>query len=230
MGFLFKEIIKSSHLFVVYILFHILYFPRLLTIDERVPLRAIESDAWPSHFTKYLDRLQCPLSPTTPPASIISWLLGAAVRLEFGEKPERFNKKQKKELENLNGKKAGDGFSGPEFEAGVAALAEILKVPWHPDPSVRLAGVSRLAAARLSKEALANPSTVIPKGPAYQFRGLKSETSDTSASVAEATAILRLLHIQDLRVLQTQINEAIVAVQKVTANPKTDTRLGKVGR
>ena len=90
-----------------------------------------------------------------------------------------------------------------------------LQVPWHPDPSVRLAGVSRLAAARLSKEALANPATVIPKGPAYQFRGSKSETSDTSASVTEATAILRLLHIQDLRVHQTQINEAIVAVQKV---------------
>ena len=65
---------------------------------------------------------------STPPASIISWLLGAAVRLEFGEKPERFNKKQKKEEESLNGKKAGDGFSGPDFEAGVAALAEILKV------------------------------------------------------------------------------------------------------
>ena len=49
------------------------------------------------------------------------------MRLEFGEKPERFNKK--KEVENLNGGgKAGDGFSGPEFEAGVAALAEILKV------------------------------------------------------------------------------------------------------
>jgi len=197
---------------------------RLLTIDERVPLRAVESDDWPSQFTKYLDRLQCPLKPSTsPPVSIISWLLGAAVRLEFGEKPERFNKKQK--VEDSNRKAGGDGFSGPEFEAGVAALAEILKVPWHPDPSVRLAGVSRLAAARLSKEALANPASVIPKGPAYQFRGSKPESS-----VTEVAAVLRLLHIQDLRVLQTQINEAIVAVQKVTANPKTDTRLGKVGR
>ena len=57
------------------------------------------------------------------------------MRLEFGEKPERFNKKQK--VEDLNGKGGGDGFSGPEFEAGVAALAEILKVAqsehlWHP--------------------------------------------------------------------------------------------------
>ena len=85
------------------------------------------------------------------------------------------------------------------------------QVPWHPDPSVRLAGVSRLASARLSKEVLANPKSVIPKGPAYQFH----ESKPSSSPVAEAEAVLRLLHIQDLRVLQTQINEAIVAVQKV---------------
>ena len=45
-----------------------------------------------------------------------------------------------------------------------------------------------------------------------------------------AAKILRLLHLSDLRDLQTQINEAIVRVQVLTADPKTDTRLGKVGR
>ncbi len=52
----------------------------------------------------------------------------------------------------------------------------------------------------------------------------------THQAVSEAAKILRLLYINDLRKLQTQINEAIVSVQTVTANPKTDTRLGKVGR
>lgn len=47
---------------------------------------------------------------------------------------------------------------------------------------------------------------------------------------AEAAKILRLLHIKELRELQDSVNEAIVSVQKMTANPKTDTRLGKVGR
>ena len=46
----------------------------------------------------------------------------------------------------------------------------------------------------------------------------------------EAAKILRLLHIRELRELQTQINSAIVQVQALIANPKTDTRLGKVGR
>lgn len=46
----------------------------------------------------------------------------------------------------------------------------------------------------------------------------------------EAMKIVRLLHIRNLRDLQTQINEALVSVQKVTADPKTDQRLGKIGR
>ena len=51
---------------------------------------------------------------------------------------------------------------------------------------------------------------------------------DTGDAVLnEAAQILRLLHIEEL---QTKINEAIVAVQAIIADPKTDHRLGKVGR
>jgi len=48
-------------------------------------------------------------------------------------------------------------------------------------------------------------------------------------TVDTAAKILRLLHIKELRDLQTRINETIVSVQSITANPKTDTKLGKVG-
>lgn len=50
------------------------------------------------------------------------------------------------------------------------------------------------------------------------------------SSLNEAAKVLRLLHIKELRHLQTTINELIVAVQAVTANPKTDQSLGKVGK
>ena len=46
----------------------------------------------------------------------------------------------------------------------------------------------------------------------------------------DAAKILRLLHIKELRDLQTKINETIALIQGITANPKTDTSLGKVGR
>ena len=49
------------------------------------------------------------------------------------------------------------------------------------------------------------------------------------SAVNEAAKILRLLHVTELRELQTRINEAIVAVQAITANPKTDQSLGRVG-
>ena len=98
---------------------------RLLTIDERVPLRAVNDDKWPSQFKSYLEKLHCPLPSSSSHSATISWLLGVAVRLEYGESPEKFNR-----IENVcdfNGK-TGTSLSGPEYESGVAALAEILKV------------------------------------------------------------------------------------------------------
>lgn len=44
-----------------------------------------------------------------------------------------------------------------------------------------------------------------------------------------AARVLRLLHIEELRKLQTAINETIVSIQVITADPKTDERLGQVG-
>ena len=51
----------------------------------------------------------------------------------------------------------------------------------------------------------------------------------SDSAINEAAKIIRLLHVTELRELQTRINEAIVAVQAITANPKTDQSLGRVG-
>jgi len=44
-----------------------------------------------------------------------------------------------------------------------------------------------------------------------------------------AASLLRMLFIKDLRNLQTTIDRGIISVQELTANPKTDAKLGKVG-
>lgn len=49
------------------------------------------------------------------------------------------------------------------------------------------------------------------------------------SNLDEAAKILRLLQVHSTRNVQTAINETIVCVQQITANPKTDTKLGKVG-
>jgi hypothetical protein len=54
--------------------------------------------------------------------------------------------------------------------------------------------------------------------------------SDSNPKYIDALKILRLLNVEQLRRLQTQVNILTVEVQKVTADPKTDLNLGKVGR
>ena len=53
-------------------------------------------------------------------------------------------------------------------------------------------------------------------------------TSD--ASLDEAATVLKMLYVADLRLFQNGINRVLEKAQEHTADPRTDTRLGKVGR
>lgn len=112
-----------------------------------------------------------------------------------------------------------------EFRSGIAQLAAQLHIDGHPDPIVRLQAVARLIQQKLSATALAEQPT---NGMAFPVKdGPRCAFDD--ANVDQAAKILRLLQIHHVRELQTQINETIVAVQALTADPKTDSKLGKVG-
>jgi len=105
-------------------------------IDDRGSLRDIGSDSWPAAFHQYLSDLACPIMSGST-GEILDWLLGCAVRFEYAEKLEAYNKQTKEfvrqtrteqpkivssnPLDNLD-------FSTPEFRAGVEALAGSLKV------------------------------------------------------------------------------------------------------
>ena len=97
----------------------------------------------------------------------------------------------------------------------------------HPDHLTTLAAVSQMVSGRLSSSS----GHVRPRGEPVSLREDDKLGFDIGdKDVREAAKILRLLHIKELRSLQTGINECIVNIQSMTANPKTDTRLGKVGR
>lgn len=68
----------------------------------------------------------------------------------------------------------------------------------------------------------ASPAEVLSTFP------LGFSTNDPQVDVA--AMVLRLLYIKDVRQLQDQIDTAIVRMQELTANPKTDAARGKVGR
>ncbi|XP_077957899.1 RNA transcription, translation and transport factor protein isoform X4 [Gasterosteus aculeatus] len=174
-------------------------------IEDRGNLRNIPSSDWPEAYQKYLQDLNCPFGAQEKQESV-DWLMGLAVRYEYG-----------------------DNGDSPDFKAGVTALANILKIQRHDDYLVMLKAIRILIQDKLSSEAITKASHKQEGIPvALDKHVLGFDTGD--ATLNEAAQILRLLHIEELRELQTRINEAIVAVQAIIADPKTDHRLGKVGR
>lgn len=88
-----------------------------------------------------------------------------------------------------------------------------------------LEAVARVVHERLSAQATKSPAI---EGKPFPFEKGNDVITDEKA-LDKAARILRLLQIHTLRELQTKINETIVAVQDLTADPRTDTKLGKVG-
>ncbi|XP_056450962.1 RNA transcription, translation and transport factor protein [Gadus chalcogrammus] len=199
-------------------------------IEDRGNLRNIPGSEWPAAFQKYLQDVSSPFGEAERQEAL-DWLLGLAVRYEYGDNVDKYKNcpplstssdKPVDPLVNLDS-------SSPDFKAGVTALANILKIQRHDDYLVMLKAIRILIEERLSPEAVAKSSQKKEGLPvALDKHVLGFDTGD--ATLNEAALILRLLHVEELRELQTRINEALVAVQAIIADPKTDHRLGKVGR
>ncbi|CAF4895033.1 RNA transcription, translation and transport factor protein [Pieris napi] len=181
-------------------------------IEEREGLRNIDSGNWKEAYDIYQKDLVSPMVDGTLNEQL-NWLLSYAVRLEFADNVSKYkdvkveqpkqaapNVVSSNPLDNLN-------FDSPAFKAGVDRVCTLAGVGPHPDPKFRLAAVAKI---------LKNSPHPEPQ-------------SDTIV-INQPVDVLNLLFIQDLRELQTKINEALVAVQTITADPRTDTKLGKVGR
>lgn len=91
-----------------------------------------------------------------------------------------------------------------------------------------LEAAARVLQRQFGPEAESRQSAKKPKDLAYSLKGTPQYVFDDK-DLDEAAKLLRLLQVHSVRHLQTVINETIVAVQELTANPKTDTKLGKVG-
>ncbi|NP_001088837.1 uncharacterized protein LOC496146 [Xenopus laevis] len=199
-------------------------------IEDRGKLRNIHSSEWPDQYEKYLNDVNCPFKVQDRQESI-DWLLGLAVRLEYGDNAAKY---QNAKPYNSDVSKSADPLinldvSNPDFKAGVMALANLLQIQRHDDYLMMLKAIRILIQERLSPEAVAKSNSSKEGLPvALDKHTLGFDTGD--AVLNDAARILRLLHIEELRELQTKINEAIVAVQAIIADPKTDHRLGKVGR
>lgn len=205
--------------------------------EGRTALRQIGSENWPKAFDQYCKELACPV--TTSLLDKVEWLIGQAIRYEYEDNQKvchdvlsnKLNKKTEiiaptvkstNPLDNLD-------FDCKEFKEGVSALAKLLDIQEHPDHLITLEACSKLVRKKLSPSVVQNPNAFIPKGKPFPILEYKVGPDMKDPVLNKASRILHLLYIQDLRELQTKINESIVSVQSITANPKTDTKLGKVG-
>ncbi|KAI8439975.1 hypothetical protein MSG28_001425 [Choristoneura fumiferana] len=182
-------------------------------IEEREGLRDIESEEWNTAYDTYQRDLVSPVVEGAPNEQL-NWLMSYAVRLEYADNVDKYKNVKTEEpkqstpnvvssnpLDNLD-------FSSAAFKAGVDRVSTLAGIGPHPDAKVRLSALNKILKT--------NPHP---------------DTAVTEANIIQQpTDVLKLLFIQDLRELQTKINEALVAVQKVTADPRTDTKLGRVGR
>ncbi|KFB40632.1 AGAP001818-PA-like protein [Anopheles sinensis] len=175
---------------------------RFYPIEERAPLRKTSAlDEWNAAFEKYKKDIKLP------------------------EKEEEAKKSNAPEVHSTNPFDSYD-FTNPEFEEGSWKLAERLGIAHHPDHLVALRAASRVISTAYDKEALKEPVVTGQPFPIDEGKGMGF---DKDEDLERCAKILRLLQIQSVRKLQTSINETIVAAQNITADPRTDTSLGKVG-
>lgn len=60
---------------------------RHYAIEDRAPLRKISSPEWEGAFKAYLTAICCPF---TDREEVADWLLGLAIRLEYGDNVEQY--------------------------------------------------------------------------------------------------------------------------------------------
>ncbi|XP_060030111.1 RNA transcription, translation and transport factor protein-like [Erinaceus europaeus] len=199
-------------------------------IEDRGNLRNIHSNDWPKFFEKYLRDVNCPFK-IQDRREAIDWLLGLAVRLEYGDNTEKYKDSAPDKNTDNAAKNAepqiNSDVTNPDFKAGVMALANLLQIQRHDDYLEMPKAIRILVQEHLTQDAVAKANQT--KRLACCFKHILGfDTGD--AVLNEAAQILCLLHIEELRELQTKINDAVVAVQAIIADPETDHRLGKVGR
>ncbi|KAG5451326.1 RNA transcription, translation and transport factor protein [Clonorchis sinensis] len=195
---------------------------RALPVDKR--FRDIDSADWPSFSQNYLASLKCPFGEEAGVA-LCDWLAVVPEPLDV----------QKSGSESV-GNGSDDIFShinihSTEFKQIITKLARALQIPNHPDPVVLFKAVCLLIEQKLSSQSIERATAEYGTIKIDQLKVpevcLGFEVSDPE--LRAAAVALRLLNVNEMRRLQDLANAAIVQVQRLTADPKTDEKLGKVG-
>jgi len=204
-----------------------------------------EASNWSDFFAKYLDEISYD-GPRDDKKKIIDFLLNLALQYEMEDKRSQMQISKEHFADLGNSNSSSDillDVNSSEFIDGLKGLAALLNVPFYSEePLITLKAIAILL-KRLNKSSFnASQISQSTSDNNKKKKRLSSQVDETILKqpfskvskydpvLNRAANVLRLLYINDLRDLQTQINTMIVQVQSLTANPRTDTTLGLVGR
>ena len=184
---------------------------RLWEIDERESLRfriGDDENNWANKYSEYLKQLSCPYSWFS--YDCIYWVISHAVHLsledlEFREEDDKEEGVYSHIYDSITefADDLCEGVGGkPKFAESSADLMERI----HETIQTKLAPESHLE---------------------FDFPlGFNTEDNE----VNQVALVLKMLHLDDFRKVQNNVNEVLSLCQSYTANPKLNSSLGKVGR
>uniref|UniRef100_A0A7S1C4J5 Uncharacterized protein n=1 Tax=Bicosoecida sp. CB-2014 TaxID=1486930 RepID=A0A7S1C4J5_9STRA len=222
---------------------------RALPMEARAPLRTA-GPGWHDAFLSYVggDPLNCPLLSAAAIeaaggevdratlGACVMWLIGHAIGVEYEDVAEAANAAAVRVASDSGSAPASGASGGGEEGADAAAvraaltpIAALLGVRVDGRAPAELTEAVRRAVQRKvvpAVEAAGGAGRTLP----LTMDGISGGLLTGDAALDRAIAVARLLYVSDLRQLQDSVNELLVSVQAYTADPKTDSRLGKVGR
>lgn len=193
--------------------------------DGRAELCTPESrESWVPALYRYLDDLD--IAAGIPESSLLDdkylpvlvrRLLDRAIGFEYGDSASSLNVAAA--VRAVGEETPSD--DSPELRQAVEQLAQATGVSMGEDIGATLSAVKQVVKQRAA----------LGSGDAKRFNQAQFPLGFTTGDVAldRAATVLRLVHINQLRELQSCVNDIIRTMQDFTANPKTDTKLGKVG-
>eukprot|EP00696_Hemimastix_kukwesjijk_P011409 gnl/Hemi2/24319_TR8171_c0_g1_i1.p1 gnl/Hemi2/24319_TR8171_c0_g1~~gnl/Hemi2/24319_TR8171_c0_g1_i1.p1 ORF type:complete len:254 (-),score=75.38 gnl/Hemi2/24319_TR8171_c0_g1_i1:112-834(-) len=193
-------------------------------------IRDVAAADWNTAFLKYLADVGYTFSKTeiSPQdrIEIMDWLLARAVNFKYNDLAQEYSKPPvaiPPALDNID-------FGNEAFKSELRSIADALCIPTQGvDTPLLLKLVANFVREKLSPEALKDLQSY-DKEVKFSPEQFPLGFSTGDAALDKAALVLRLLYIADLRDTQSKINSVIATLQSFTANPKTDARLGKVGR
>jgi RLL motif containing protein 1 len=220
-------------------------------LEDSVIRRRRTADRGPLRSAEFLDALTGYLAELNAPADVsaahlataVRWLTRVALQLAFDDDRTRYNEPvdpwegrrvpvvrgaatdrpvaevTQKIIQDIG----SDHLPSPSTEVALRAISNLAEAKWaaHDPTSAAQEDVAMVAAETAA-------GSNIPKRLDLDAIPLGFSTGDPA--VDRVAKVLRLLYVRELRLLQNRVNEAISSMQAVTADPKTDSKLGQVGR